>query len=187
MSADSKMVMTVRIDKKIADSFSKYMANMGLRRDTYLNQLFPAEIDRLNKIPPNSARAAKYLRLNWQLSDNDKARLGFKLDSPLVHRINETCLEKGVPRDQFIEKFLDLLVNGYIDSVDEFGDFYSPLAKAYELLTNPYWEANGELNIYEDLYFEDSLLDRGIFKRMFEDVLQKETPTQAGDVKEGEQ
>lgn len=171
MRTDAKMVMTVRVNKKLATAFSSFMEEIGLRRDVYLNKLLPDEVERLSKLPPHSERAAKYARLNWQMLPEKDARLSLKLDTSLVNRITEVCREKGIPRDQFIETFIDFLVNGFEGTeIDPFSEVTPPLAKAYELITDPYWEANGELNIYEPLHLDDTQFEKGVFKLFLDDV-----------------
>lgn len=171
MKAETKMIMTVRINRKLANTFTRFMEEIGLRRDTYLNKLLANEVELLNNLPPHSERAAKYARLTWQMLPEKDARLSLKLDTSLVNRINEVCREKGIPRDQFIETFLDYLVNGFEGHEgDPFSEVTPPLAKAYELITEPYYEANGDLNIYERLHYEDALFELSLFKRLVDDV-----------------
>lgn len=175
MNADSKMIMTVRIDRTLAARFSGLMEEIGLRRDAYLNKVLPGEVERLSALPPNTDRAAKYVRLNSQIQADKDARFSLKLDTSLVNRITTVCRQKGIPRDQFIVTFLDYLVNGYEGHEgDPYSEVPPPLGKASDLLCNPYHEANGELNIYESLHLPDSLFERGLFKLMLEDVVSRE-------------
>lgn len=184
MKTDTKMVMTVRINKQVADSFIQFMEEMGLRRDTYLNMLLPNEAELLSKVPANSERAAKFARLSTQWLEDQKTRLGIKLDTSLVDRINEVCRDKGIARDQFIETFLDFLVNGLkSESDNSHEEINPPLAKAYELITNPYWEANGELNIYEGLHYNDSIIESSLIVRLLDKSTQQSTDSQ--DTRQG--
>lgn len=169
-TTESKMIMTVRINQKVASTFTRLIKGIGLRRDTYLNKLLPGEVKLLQELPVNSERAAKYVRLTSQSGEEQKTRFSLKLDSALVDQVTDLCRRKGIPRDLFIERFLDFLVNGYENDGDLFDDVPAPLGKAYELITNPYWDADGELNIYEDLHYHDALFDTDLFKRLLGDT-----------------
>lgn len=177
---NEKMVMTVRIQKDVAERFNKLIAEIGLRRDTYLNRLLPAEVDLLSEIPPHSERAARFSRLSAQWFEDQKTRLGLKLDSALVQRINDVCHEKGIVRDAFIGTYLDFLVDGYEGASDFVG---SPLGKVYELIKDPYYEAGGRrLNIYKEaIHFEDSEFDNSFLKGVLKTGLAKGRKTRGNE------
>lgn len=166
--SNEKMVMTVRIRKDVAERFNRLIEEIGLRRDTYLNRVLPQEVDLLGELPPNLERATRFSKLSAQWFEDQKTRLGLKLDYALVQRINDACREKGIVRDDFIETFLEFLVDGYEGDNDFVGP---PLGKAYELINDPYYEAGGRnMNIYKEaLHIDDSEFDSG--HSLFRDVL----------------
>jgi len=162
--SDEKMVMTVRIQKDVAEQFNKLIGEIGLRRDTYLNRLLPREVELLSELPPNSERAARFSKLSAQWFEDQKTRLGLKLDTALVQRINDVCREKGIVRDAFIGTFLEFLVDGYEGDSESVG---SPLGKVFALIEDPYYEAYaGNINIYKRrLHLDDSWFEvEGPFK-----------------------
>lgn len=179
--SNEKMVMTVRVRKNVAERFNALIAEIGLRRDTYLNRLLPHEVDLLSELPSHSERAAKFSKLSAQWFEDQKTRLGLKLDSELVQRINDVCREKGIVRDNFIETFLDFLVEGY---EGEPSSLASPLGKVYELINDPYFEAYGtHFNIYrESLHYDDSDFESGKLKDML--ILNAGTGTRTRDNEE---
>jgi antitoxin component of RelBE/YafQ-DinJ toxin-antitoxin module len=156
---NEKMVMTVRIDKKVAERFNSLIEDIGLRRDTYLNRVLPQEVDLLSRLPPHSERATRFSKLSERIFEEQKTRLSLKLDSALVQRINDVCREKGLVRDAFIETFLSFLVDG--TEGDSNLDFVpSPLGQIWQLINDPHYENRADnLNIYKPLHIEDSVFD----------------------------
>jgi hypothetical protein len=109
----------------------------------YLRKQIEREIESLAEVRQNSELAARYLQMTKMERFSDRIKVGLKLPSELIERINEVCAEKRVPRDLFIESFLNFLVNGWKEE-----GVASPLAKAYEYLNDPYWDVNGSVNLY---------------------------------------
>jgi hypothetical protein len=149
-----QMVMTVRIRKEVADSVNRAFRTLRfINRDPYLNVQLSYEIEELAKRDPNSEQVLQYLRYKHAAQDVERVKLGLKLDRDLVTRITTVCEEKRVPRDLFIETFLDFLVNGDRENIG------SPLWKAVRLLEDPLWEAWGDTNIYSGCFYPDWIVD----------------------------
>jgi hypothetical protein len=149
MNAKETVVMTIRPRASKAKKLSKLLRDIGLNQSPYLNRLLWQEVERLSEIPANSEDALRYLRFEQAADQKDRVKVGLKLEPSLVQAINEVCEAKRVPRDLFIETFMDFLADGFDDpNGDPFNSVPSPLAKAQELIDDPYWETNGDLNIY---------------------------------------
>jgi hypothetical protein len=101
------------------------------------------EIESLAVINPNSELATRYLQITRMERFSDRIKIGIKLPTSLIERINSVCANKKVPRDLFIESFLDFLVNGWPEE-----GVQSPLDKAYEYLNDPYWDVVNQPNLY---------------------------------------
>jgi hypothetical protein len=158
MSNTDLKVMTITISKKVAKKIEQQYKDLKLRRDRHLAEKLKDEVERLEKIPPLSESEIMYVRLKDQLQKEEKMKIGLKLPSELVTRINKACKEKKVPRDLFIATYLDLLAYGYQDSRGFMDSFVSPLDKARVYLDDPYNDMNGEVNIYEKRFCIPALL-----------------------------
>ena len=147
---NSQTRITVRISASLLATFDEQLKNLHLRRDAYLNHTLAAEVEELEKLPANSARAQRFLR-QLRGAIPDKARLAITLDTDLVERINAACQSKGIVRDAFIESYIWFLAHG-----DTEGDScISPLVKAADFLRNPRREYNHAKHPYVGLYWSD--------------------------------
>lgn len=146
--SDSIKVMTITVSKSIALPFESLMKRLNLRRDSYLSSQLENEIDLLEQVPKLKEATRTYFRLVAQRGNVDKVKMGMKLSEELIVKINKVCKEKGIPRDLFIERFLNFLANGY-STGKPFEDIPSPLGKAAEYLEDPYKDTVNELNIYK--------------------------------------
>ncbi|MFA5370690.1 MAG: hypothetical protein WC298_01795 [Sideroxydans sp.] len=144
MNSIAIKVMTVRLKENVVLEFDTKLKDLKLRRDEYLRMQLEREIETLAEISPNSELATRYLQATRMERFSDRLKVGIKLTARLIERINEVCSEKRVPRDLFIESFLDFLVNGW----PEFGVDCSPLDKAYEYLNSPYRDTVNAPNLY---------------------------------------
>lgn len=172
MSGSTLKVMTVTLAKTVAEEFEARIKDINLRRDSYLADQLKEEVERLAEIPAPTDLAISYVRLSEQYSKVEKLKIGLKLPEELIARINEVCQEKRVPRDIFVEIFLDFLANGYI-----FNDIPSPLAMASAYLSDPFRNWDDSVNIYSKRFnvpevFADLLIES------FED--QKKTTSRKG-------
>ena len=137
-------VMTLQQRGALMAQLDEKCSALGLRRDRQLRKYLSSEIEKLACLPANPPLVADYLRRQRQQSGEAMIKVGFKLPESLIERINTVCAEKRVPRDLFVETFIDFLVNGRSDvGVDA-----SPLDKAFVYIDDPYWDAHGDPNIY---------------------------------------
>ena len=143
MKSTALKVMTLRLREQVIRNFDAQLKALKLRRDEYLRAKLETEVESLSQICPNSELAARYLQLSKMERFSDRVKVGFKLPADLIERINAVCADKRIPRDLFIESFLDFLVNGWPEE-----GVVSPLAKAYVYLDDPYWDVNGAPNLY---------------------------------------
>jgi len=143
MESNANKVMTIRLKESVVRGFDTKLKDLKLRRDEYLRMQLEREIESLAKISPNSELSARYLQMTRMERFSDRIKVGIKLPFALIERINKVCADKKVPRDLFIETFIDFLVNGWPEEgVD------SPLDKAYEYLYQSYWDVVGGQNLY---------------------------------------
>lgn len=143
MKSDTLKVMTVRLRERVVLQFNAALNDVSLRRDEYLREQLDGEVERLAEIKPNSQFTAHYMQRSLMAPFSDRIKVGLKLPQRLIQRINEVCAEKNVPRDLFIESFLNFLANGWPEK-----DIASPLAKAYEYLHDPYRDGGDSANLY---------------------------------------
>lgn len=139
-------VMTLLLDESLLGEFDELNKSLGLRRDGHLRKHLLREIEKLAELQANSPFVAEYLRLQRQASGRVLKKVGIKLPGSLMERINEVCAEKRVPRDLFIETFIKFLVKGRPD----IGVDASPMHKALAYINDPYWDAHGDPNIYNN-------------------------------------
>jgi len=137
-------VMTLQLGRAIMAQLDVKCGDLNLRRDSLFRKQLPREIEKLASLPANSPPVAAYLQQTRQQSGEAKIKVGMKLPESLIERINTVCAEKRVPRDLFVETFVEFLVKGDPD----IGVDASPLDKAYTYLNDPYWDAHGDPNIY---------------------------------------
>lgn len=149
-----KKRITVRIQKPYLDALDRLLQQIHIRRDAYLNHVFPGEVESLEELEPNTEKSAKYVRqLRGALSN--KVRIAVTLEKSLVERMNKACAKKGIVRDAFIENFIRFLALGD----EEHGSCISPLVKVAELLCNPRHEYDFSHHPYEDLSMSDEVVD----------------------------
>jgi hypothetical protein len=148
----NKQRITVRISREVASQLDDVLGLLHLRRDAYLNEILPDQIDRLDELPANSERSERFLRLDRQLSQ-DRVRIAVTLDSALVDRLNSVCKEKRLIRDQFFEHLFTFLAAGRADPDENpFMHVVSPLRKAHAYLEDPMRDLNADVNIYAGMH-----------------------------------
>jgi len=111
----TKTKITVRLDKEVVTEFNSAITRLGLRRDTYLNRVLPAEVFYLNDLPVNSEDGE---RLLYESRSNDLVKLGISLDTSFVKRVNTACDTKRIPRDVFFEECIRFLTRSLHSAVD---------------------------------------------------------------------
>lgn len=110
---------TFKVRKQRWDYFNRECKAMSLRRDDLLNRLLPPEIAILANISSCDAIGARWLKdrwvTMWSSSDFELVSMPILLASDVVQRLNATCAEKGVPRDAFLDCFLNFLTGRLVD------------------------------------------------------------------------
>jgi hypothetical protein len=134
-----KTKITVSINKKIFDRFCSTTKELGLRRDTYLNQVLPEEINFFSTNAPAGSEQGELLLQKLRSAQKETVKVGITLDMDVAKEMTETCSEKHVLRDVFIEACLT-----HLDDV---------LGKAAVLIMNP--RTHGDRNTYAGLAVND--------------------------------
>ena len=129
-----KTKTTFRIDPDIFKEFNDLIKELGLRRDTYLNNVLWGDLYYLNNVPANSSKAGKFYKAIRDIQDPRLKRVGITLDNDLIEKINSICKAKRFPRDAFLERFLIYLTTG--PDAGE-GEGPSPLHRARDLISDP--------------------------------------------------
>ena len=111
----TKTKITARLDKEVVTEFNSAIIRLGLRRDTYLNRVLPAEVSYLNNLPVNSVSGELNLRNS---RSSNLVKLGISLDTNLVNRVNAACDTKRIPRDVFFEECIRFLTKS-LHAVDD--------------------------------------------------------------------
>ena len=92
---------------------------MSLRRDGLLNRLLPSEIAILEGIPPCDSVGTRWLKdrwvTMWGASDLDLTSVPVALSEDVVSKLNTVCTSKGIPRDAFLDCFLEFLSGRLVD------------------------------------------------------------------------
>lgn len=143
--------VTIRISKQVLEKFDEILGLLHLRRDAYLNEILPNEIDELEQLPANSEAAEHLLRAHRTVT-KETARIAVTLQSSVVERLNAVCKEKRVIRDAFFETLFSFLASGIEDEADVFRCVASPLWKAHAYLSEPGRDVDGNYNLYSGLH-----------------------------------
>ncbi len=127
--------VTTTIRTEVTEQFNSAVSAAGLRRDSYLNDILPGELDELKELKPNSENGEKYLRGMRRFLHDDFSKVNITLDEEVATKLDKVCREKRIPRDIFIEEFMVFLSNG-----PENESCAAPLNKIIELRQNPRFE-----------------------------------------------
>jgi hypothetical protein len=130
---DKQMSKQTRITTFVREELAKKFAELtrGISVTALLNRALPEELKYLAEVASNSERAEMVWRRRGQ---GGTRRFNFTLDRDHAERMDQLCREKRVPRDVFIEGYVDFLVNG------EDGICEAPLAKISKMLASPRYE-----------------------------------------------
>jgi len=146
-----KISITIRSD--LYEEFIKKTRDAGLRRDQFLNDVLPDEIDYLMQLNPNTARGEKQLRIIRRLFHDSFAKVNLTLDENVIEKLNATCKLKQIPRDIFLEDFIE-----YLTICPENGECTAPLDKIYSIKKDPRFEyepSANEITPYDHLSIPD--------------------------------
>lgn len=143
-----KTKITVLVKKEIFDGFCTRAKTLGLRRDAYLNQTLPEEINFFFTNAPAGSKRGELLLRTLRPSAKDVVRVGITLDSEVAKAMTKACADKHVLRDHFMEACL-----AHLDNV---------LFKAETIIINP--STYGDGNPYDNLAMSDEAVDNLINK-----------------------
>ncbi|MCX7169765.1 MAG: hypothetical protein NTY41_05575 [Proteobacteria bacterium] len=113
---------TIRVRSKRWDFFNRECKVMSLRRDDLLNRILPGEIEILAAIPACDAAGSRWIKQRWVTmrewgtGDLELVNVPVLLLSDVVDNLNTICAEKGVPRDAFLDCFLQYLTTRLHDT-----------------------------------------------------------------------
>jgi hypothetical protein len=105
----TKQLLT-RIWDRSEARLSELIEKAALRRDTYLDRVLAHEADMLlREVPkPNSPLAHRFLQRKMRELPAKKVNL--TLSQSTVHRIDQACKDRNIPRDCFINRVILMLV-----------------------------------------------------------------------------
>lgn len=110
---------TIRVRKKRWEYFNHECKVMSLRRDDLLNRLIPEEIAIAANIPTCDAIGSRWLKdrwvTMWSSGDFELMTAPVLLSDEVLASLNDVCANKGIPRDAFIDCFLEFLTSRLID------------------------------------------------------------------------
>ncbi len=135
----NKVKTTFHLDRAVYSKFADNIKRLGLRRDLFLNRVLGSEIDELKAAEPNYAKAEKLMKWIRGVRRNDYVKVSISLDEKLIDLMNKACAKVRIPRDQFMEHFLEYLNEGASN-----GNCASPMAKAIMLIADPRFEYYGD-------------------------------------------
>ena len=102
--------ITVKLYSLHWDLFDRLINLVGLRRDTYLAKVLPAELAEIRSQDwANDVAGEKYLRASASLFDQVWKQVTITLPSELVDEIDSLCKEKRVPRDHLLNAILQFV------------------------------------------------------------------------------
>lgn len=111
---------TFKVRAKQWEFFNHECKVMSLRRDGFITRVLPEEIKLLNEIDPCDAVGAKWLKdrwvTMWGTRDIELINAPVMLSDDVLNSLNQTCAEKNVPRDAFVDCFLVFLTGRLIDA-----------------------------------------------------------------------
>jgi hypothetical protein len=157
---NKKSKTTFRIDPAVLGRFQKYIDELGLRRDKYLNMILPTAIWWLRQAKENSTTAERFWKSMRDVRGNSLQKVAVLLDSGVLADLNAVCADKRIPRDQFFQAFLECLTTVPVN-----GNGPAPLPAALSLIENPWEQWSGSQNetpfdhIIMPGFTEDDLLE----------------------------
>lgn len=110
---------TFKVRAKLWEYFNRECKAISLRRDDLIDRVLPGELSLLETIPPCDAVGSKWVKdrwiTMWSASDVEMATAPVMLSELVLSRLNQTCIEKNIPRDAFFDCFLEYLTGRFVD------------------------------------------------------------------------
>jgi len=156
---------TFRVDPKVLRRFQTCIDTLRLRRDRYLDDALPIAIGMLKGAKANSPTAATLMRSVQEAKTDNFQKVAIRLSQSTIENMNLVCADKGIPRNQFFQSFLEHLVFG-----PENGMGPAPLAAACELIEDPWsnWAGTEKDETPFDHIIMEDLTDADIMKYVHE-------------------
>lgn len=173
---------TLKVRAKTWDLFNRECKAASFRRDDFLNRVLPGEVALLKKITPCDADGERWLKRNWidrgRAGDTELRPVPMSLADDVLEEMNNTCLEKKVPRDAFFDCALTYLTERMYEAVlvikapRTSHDLVSQIAfqlndtreevsvkdaETFLVETVKDWAAPRRLEIFSDGFYQDSL------------------------------
>lgn len=114
--------LTARVARAGFEHLSSLAADIGIRRDRYLNKHLWDALEALEELPGNSEASARVAQLVADSRGKTVRQVSLRLDTGLIERMNALCAEKRIPRDLFLDaafEDLALALNMALDTVTE--------------------------------------------------------------------
>lgn len=126
--ATKKKKTTFTLRTSTFEAFENLVKEIGLRRDSYLSSLLEDALSALATLSPNSPDTQELLKQYYRsdssalLELGELVRVNFSLNDALVQKMNETCREKQVPRDLFLDGLLEAASMALGHAAETIGD-----------------------------------------------------------------
>jgi hypothetical protein len=166
MLKETKTKVMVQVWDVLAKAIRKNMLALHITRDTYLNELFQNEIERLASevsfVTPPDARK----RIKERLQILSRERMTIALDRDVAKRISHVLKERNISRDAFVNRVLFFLVAKPVH-LKSLGIAYErsqevevkPLADARTFLHDPFFNIRtSNENFFYTLHIPDGPL-----------------------------
>lgn len=161
----------VQVWDQIARAVTRDFKALHLKRNSYLNDLFQLEIERLvAEVQFQNPDGFHERLVQRQLPQNEKVKWTLELDTEVIDRIGAVLADRHIPRDSFVNRVLFFLVANK-RWLDRLGVAYEragrvdakPLKDVQGYLQDPFFhirEANDGL-FYSLCWFPDSPIGTG--------------------------
>jgi len=99
-----KKKTTFMVSNTLYQSYTEFVKELGLRSNTWLNQLIPDYVELLKKVEPLNDMSSALL--STEQNRNEVVQISLNLNEELISSINATCKKKNFPRNLFVEHCL---------------------------------------------------------------------------------
>jgi len=107
----NKQKTTFHVDEQTLDRVLRYIRDIGLRRDRYIDGVLPGYIQALREKEKNSLPSSMLAKAALDATRARRKKITITLDSDTLTEMNEACQEQKVPRDLFMDDVLNHLAD----------------------------------------------------------------------------
>jgi hypothetical protein len=108
-----------KVRAKQWDYFNRECKVMSLRRDDLIDRLLPGELSLLETMPPCDPVGSKWVKdrwtTMWNVTDVEMVNAPVMLSDSVLIQLNQTCMNKNIPRDAFFDCFVEYLTGRLIE------------------------------------------------------------------------